>query len=78
VPEPQVLAPEGVLEEEVIDYPNHQPCNFVKGKPWSITSHLISKIQLSIYVICIDALSYMCWSKALATYIPHPCLESLP
>jgi hypothetical protein len=70
--------PEGVPKEEVVDCPNHQPCNFVKGKPRSIISLLISKIQLSIYVICIDALSYRCWLKTIAAYISYPCPESLP
>jgi hypothetical protein len=34
--------------EVVVDCPDHKPCNFVKGKPRSIISLLISKIQLSI------------------------------
>jgi hypothetical protein len=45
VTEPQVKAPEGVPEEEVVDCPNHQPFNFVKGKPRSIISLLISEIN---------------------------------
>jgi hypothetical protein len=45
VPEPQVQAPEGVLKEGVADYPDRQPCNFVKGKPRSIISLLISEIN---------------------------------
>jgi hypothetical protein len=45
VPEPQVQALEGVLKEEVVDCPDHQPCNYVKGKPRSIISLLISKIN---------------------------------
>jgi hypothetical protein len=36
-----VQGPDGVLEEEVVYYPNHQPCNFVKGKTRSIISLLI-------------------------------------
>jgi hypothetical protein len=50
MPKPQVQAPKGVPEEEVVDCPDHQPCNFVKGKPRSIISLLISEIQLSIYI----------------------------
>jgi hypothetical protein len=34
--------------EVVVDCPDHKSCNFVKGKPQSIISLLISKIQLSI------------------------------
>jgi hypothetical protein len=44
-PEPQVQAPEGVPKEEVVDCPDHQPCNFVKGKPRNIISLLISEIN---------------------------------
>jgi hypothetical protein len=32
----------------VVECPDHKPCNFVKGKPRSIISLLISEIQLSI------------------------------
>jgi hypothetical protein len=46
-----------VLEDIEVDCPDHSPCNFVKGKSWSIISLLISEIHLSIYVIYIDALS---------------------
>jgi hypothetical protein len=71
-----VQATEGVPKEEVVDCPDHQPCNFIKGKPRSIICLLISEIQLSIYVICIDALSYRCWLKTLAAYISYPCPKS--
>jgi hypothetical protein len=37
-----------VPDEVVVDCPDHVPCNFVKDKPRSIISLLISKIQLSI------------------------------
>jgi hypothetical protein len=71
-------ASEEVLEDVEVVYPDHTPCNFMKGKPRSIISLLISEIQLSIYVICIDALSYRCWLKTLDAYISYPCLENLP
>jgi hypothetical protein len=58
--EPQVQAPEEVPKDVEVDCPDHTPCNFMKGKPRSIISLLISKIHLSIYVIYIDALSYRC------------------
>jgi hypothetical protein len=37
-----------VSDKVVVDYPDHVPCNFMKGKPRSIISLLISEIQLSI------------------------------
>jgi hypothetical protein len=49
-PEPgiQKVQPAGeVPDEVVIDCLNHVPCNFFKGKPQSIISLLISKMQLS-------------------------------
>jgi hypothetical protein len=49
-PSVQEVQPIGeVLDEVVIDYPDHVPCNFIKGKPRSIISLLISEIQL-IYI----------------------------
>jgi hypothetical protein len=55
---PEVQQPESEAQEVqlaveepgdvVIECPDHKPCNFVKGKPQSIISLLISKIQLSI------------------------------
>jgi hypothetical protein len=32
--------------EVVVEYPDHKPCNFVKGKPRSIISLLIYEMQL--------------------------------
>jgi hypothetical protein len=62
-PEPgvqEVQATGEVLDEVVVDCPNHVPCNFVKGKPRSIISLLISEIQLSIMLyIYIVILSYI-------------------
>jgi hypothetical protein len=46
VQEVQLAAEE--LGEVVVECPDHKPCNFVKGKPWSIIGLLISKMQLSI------------------------------
>jgi hypothetical protein len=45
--------------EVVVECPDHKPCNFVKGKPRSIISLLISKMQLKYYVIYIVALSWV-------------------
>jgi hypothetical protein len=59
-PEPrvqEVQATGEVPDEVVIDCPDHAPCNFVKGKPRSIISLLISEMQLKYYVIYIVALS---------------------
>jgi hypothetical protein len=35
-----------VLDEVIVDYPDHVPCNFMKGKPRSIISLLNSEMQL--------------------------------
>jgi hypothetical protein len=55
--EQEEQAPEEAAEGDVVECPDHTPCNFVKGKPQSIISLLISKIQLKYYVIYIIALS---------------------
>jgi hypothetical protein len=36
-----------VLDEVIVDCPDHVPCNFMKGKPRSIISLLNSEMQLS-------------------------------
>jgi hypothetical protein len=43
--EQEVQAPEEAAEGDVVECPDHTPCNFVKGKPQSIISLLISKMQ---------------------------------
>jgi hypothetical protein len=60
------------LGEVVVVCPDHKPCNFVKGKPRSIISLLISKMQLSI-MLYIVALSGRCWMKTLDALISNPC-----
>jgi hypothetical protein len=52
---------EEVPDEVVVECPDHRSCNFMKGKPRSILSLLISEIQLSTmfyillhYVIGVD------------------------
>ena len=52
VQEQEVQAPEGgVNEEEVLEYPNHQPSSFLKGKPRSILCLLCFKnVTLSICI----------------------------
>jgi hypothetical protein len=54
--EQEVQASEEAAEGDVVECLDHMPCNFVKGKPRSIISLLISKIQLKYYVIYIVAL----------------------
>jgi hypothetical protein len=44
VQEVQPVAEE--LGEVMVECPDHRPCNFIKGKPWSIISLLIYEIQL--------------------------------
>jgi hypothetical protein len=34
----EVQLVEEVPNEVIVDYPYHIPCNFMKGKPWSIIS----------------------------------------
>jgi hypothetical protein len=46
--EQEVQAPEEATEGDMVNCPDHMPCNFVKGKPRSIISLLISEMQLSI------------------------------
>jgi hypothetical protein len=55
--EQEVQTPEGVAEGDVVECPDHTPCNFMKGKPRSIINLLISEMQLKYYVIDIVALS---------------------
>jgi hypothetical protein len=59
--------------EVVVECPDHKPYNFVKGKPQSIISLLLSIMQLKYYVIPIVALSYRCWMKTLIALISNPC-----
>jgi hypothetical protein len=77
-PEQEVQAPEEVAEGDVVDCSDHTPCNFVKGKPQSIISLLISKNANTYYVIYIVALSYRCWMKTLVALIFNPCLGIIP
>jgi hypothetical protein len=58
----------------VVECPDHKLCNFVKGKPQSIISLLISEMQLSI-MLYIVALSGRCWLKTLVALISNPCLD---
>ena len=49
-PEVQEVQPlEEVRDEVTVECPDHRPCNFVKGKPRSILSLLISKMHLQYY-----------------------------
>jgi hypothetical protein len=46
----QEVQPSGEVPYEVIvECPDHCPCNFVKGKRWSIISLLIFEMQLKYY-----------------------------
>jgi hypothetical protein len=75
-PEPKALEVQLIAREQgevVVEFPDHKPCNFVKGKPQSIISLLISKMQLKYYVIFIVAVSYSCWMKTHVALISNPC-----
>ena len=51
VQEQEVQAPEGGVNEELLDYPDHQPSSFLKCKPRSILSLLCFKnVTLSIFI----------------------------
>jgi hypothetical protein len=54
--EQEVQAPKEAAEGDVVDCLDHTPCNFVKGKPRSIISLLISKMQFKYYCLYIVAL----------------------
>jgi hypothetical protein len=75
-PEPEALEVQLTAREQgevVVECLDHKPCNFVKGKPRSIISLLISEMQLKYYVIFIVAVSYRCWMKTLVALISIPC-----
>jgi hypothetical protein len=73
-PEQETQAPEEATEGDMVDCPGHMPCNFVKSKPRSIISLLISEMQLST-MLYIVALSCRCWMKTLVALISNPCLD---
>jgi hypothetical protein len=70
-PEVQEVQPsEEVSDEEVtVECPDHRPCNFVKGKPQSIISLLISEIQLKYYCYIYCYIKFRCWIKTLAALV---------
>ena len=74
-PEIQEEQPSGEVPDEVtVECPDHRPCNFVKGKPWSILSPLISKMQLRYYCyIHIVVLSLGVGCKHLLHWLSNPC-----
>jgi hypothetical protein len=75
-PEPgvrEVQATGEVPDEVASGCPDHTPCNFMKGKPRSIISLLISKMQLNIMLyIYVVALSFRCWMKTNVALISNP------
>jgi hypothetical protein len=77
-PEVQEVQPSGEVPDEVaVECPEHLPCNFVKGKPRSILSLLISEIQLKYYCyIYIVALSLGVRCKHLLHWLSNPCLDN--
>jgi hypothetical protein len=77
-PEVQEVQPSGeVLDEVAVECPEHRPCNFMKGKPRSILSLLISEIQLKYYCyIYIVALSFGVGCKHLLHWLSTPCPDN--
>ena len=81
-PEVQEVQPsEEVPDEVTVECPDHRPCNFVKGKPRSILSLLISEMQLQYYCsyIYIVALSLGVGCKHLLHWLsnPYPDIDTL-
>ena len=78
-PEVQEVQPSGEVSDEVaVECSDHRLCNFVKGKPRSILSLLISKMQLKYYYyiyIYIVALSLGVGCKHLLHWLSIPCLD---
>jgi hypothetical protein len=69
-PEVQEVQPSGEVPDEVaVECPDHHPCNFVKGKPGSIISLLISEIQLKYYCHIYCCIKYRYWMKTLAALV---------
>ena len=71
-PEVQEVQPSGEVPDEVaVECPDDRLCNFVKGKPRSILSFLISEMQLKyycyIYIYC--CIKFRCWMQTLAALV---------
>jgi hypothetical protein len=71
--EQEVQAPKEVAEGDVVECPDHTPCNFVKGKPRSIINLLIFEMQLKYYVIYIVTLSLGVRCKHLLHWLSNLC-----
>ena len=69
-PEIQEEQPSGEVPDEVaVECPDHCPCNFVKGKPRSILSLLISELQLQYYYFIYCCIKFRCWMQTLAALV---------
>ena len=70
-PEVQEVQPSGeVLDEVIVECPDHRPCNFVKGKPRSILSLLIFEMQLQYYCSYIYCcIKFRCWMQTIAALV---------
>jgi len=63
--------------EEEVEYPNHEPASFVKGKPRSILSlPLLSKVYLICYIYC--CIKYRSCDETFAAFLLHPCPDNSP
>jgi hypothetical protein len=64
------VQPSGKVPDEVIvECLDHRPCNFVKGKPRSILSLLISEMQLKYYCYIYCCIKFRCWMKTLVALV---------
>ena len=78
VKEQEVQGPEGGVNEEVLECPDHQPSTFLKGKPRSILSLLCFENNYFEYLYMFDALSDRSWMQTLVAYLSIPCLVNVP
>jgi hypothetical protein len=70
--EQEVQAPEEAVEGDMVECPDHMPCNFVKDKPRSIISLLISEMQFKYYCLYIVALCLVLDENTYAL-LSNPC-----
>ena len=69
-PEVQEVQPsEEVPDEVAVECPDHRPCNFVKGKPQSILSLLISEMQLQYYCYIYCCIKFRCWMQTFVALV---------
>ena len=77
-PEIQEEQPSGEVPDEVaVECPDHRPCNFVKGKPRSILSLLISEMQLQYYYYIYCCIKFRGWMQTIAALVTQFLVQIL-